>query len=59
MKGFVWKMTSNVKDIEIQDSLMFTPNGPMPCKEILIKVNLEKIRAYKMISCNWAFQLQT
>ena len=58
IKGFVWKMTSNIKDIEIQDSLMFTPNGPMPCKEILINVKLEKIRAYKMIFCNWAFELQ-
>jgi len=58
IKGFVWKMTSNIKDIEIQDSLMFTPNGPTSCKEILINVKLEKIRAYKMIFCNWAFELQ-
>ena len=57
-KGFVWKMTSDNQDINIQDSVMFTPKGPIPCKEIMINMKLEKIRAYKNISCNWAFQLQ-
>ncbi len=58
LKGFVWKMTSDNQDIVIRDSVMFTPKGPTPCKEIMIIMKLEKIRAYKMISCNWAFQLQ-
>ena len=57
-KGFVWKMTSDNQDINIQDSVMFTPKGPVPCKEIMINMKLEKIRAYKNISCNWALQLQ-
>ena len=56
--GFVWKMSSDNKDIDIKDSVMFTPKGPVPCKEIMINMKLEKIRAYKFISCNWAFQLQ-
>ena len=57
-KGFVWKMSSDNQDIDIKDSVMFTPKGPVPCKEIMINMKLEKIRAYKFISCNWAFQLQ-
>ena len=57
-KGFVWKMSSDKQDIDIKDSVMFTPKGPVPCKEIMINMKLEKIRAYKFISCNWAFQLQ-
>tara|TARA_B100000508_G_scaffold136282_1_gene129111 strand:- start:130 stop:1371 length:1242 start_codon:yes stop_codon:yes gene_type:complete len=57
-KGFVWKMSTNVKNINLEDSVMFTPNGPKPCKELSIILNLEKIRAYKSISCNWAFELQ-
>ena len=57
-KGFVWKMSSDNQDIDINDSVMFTPKGPVPCKEIMINMKLEKIRAYKFISCNWAFQLQ-
>ena len=57
-KGFVWKMSSDNQDIDIKDSVMFTPKGPVPCKEIMINIKLEKIRAYKFISCNWAFQLQ-
>ena len=57
-KGFVWKMSSDNQDIDIKDSVMFTPRGPVPCKEIMINMKLEKIRAYKFISCNWAFQLQ-
>ena len=57
-KGFVWKMTTDNKDINIRDSVMFTPKGAIPCKEIMINMKLEKIRAYKNISCNWAFQLQ-
>ena len=51
-------MSSDNQDIDIKDSVMFTPKGPVPCKEIMINMKLEKIRAYKMISCNWAFQLQ-
>ena len=58
-KGFVWKMSSDNQDIDIKDSVMLTPKGPVPCKEIMINMKLEKIRAYKFISCNWAFQLQT
>ena len=57
-KGFVWKMSSDNQDIDIKDSVMFTPKGSVPCKEIMINMKLEKIRAYKFISCNWAFQLQ-
>ena len=57
-KGYVWKMSSNNKNISIENSVMFTPNGPKPCKELSIILNLEKIRAYKSISCNWAFELQ-
>ena len=57
-KGYVWKMSSNNKNISIENSVMFTPNGPKPCKELSITLNLEKIRAYKSISCNWAFELQ-
>ena len=57
-KGFVWKMSTNVNNISLEDSVMFTPNGPKPCKELSIILNLEKIRAYKSISCNWAFELQ-
>mgnify|MGYP005696785267 FL=1 len=57
-KGYVWKMSSNNKNISIENSVMFTPNGPKPCKELNIILNLEKIRAYKSISCNWAFELQ-
>ncbi len=57
-KGFVWKMSSNIKNISLENSVMFTPNGPRACKELSIILNLEKIRAYKSISCNWAFELQ-
>ena len=57
-KGFVWKMISSNQNITIQDSLMFTPKGPKSCKQIIINISLEKIRAYKSISCNWTFQLQ-
>ena len=57
-KGFVWKMSSNIKNISIEDSIMFTPKGQEHCKELSIILNLEKIRAYKSISCNWAFELQ-
>ncbi len=57
-KGYVWKMSSNNKNISIANSVMFTPNGPKPCKELSIILDLEKIRAYKSISCNWAFELQ-
>ena len=49
---------SNVKNISIEDSVIFTPKGPESCKELRIILNLEKIRAYKNISCNWAFELQ-
>ena len=55
-KGFVWKMSA--ENISTQESMMFTPQGHTPCKQIIIHINLEKIRAYKTISCNWAFQLQ-
>ncbi len=57
-KGYVWKMSSNHKNISIENSVMFTPNGPKPCKGLSIILDLEKIRAYKSISCNWAFELQ-
>ena len=57
-KGYVWKMSSNNKNISIENSVMFTPNGPKPCKELSIILDLGKIRAYKSISCNWAFELQ-
>ena len=57
-KGFVWKMSSNIKNILLENSVMFTPNGQKSCNEIRIILNLEKIRAYKSISCNWAFELQ-
>tara|TARA_A200000113_G_scaffold81643_1_gene72658 strand:- start:172 stop:1716 length:1545 start_codon:yes stop_codon:yes gene_type:complete len=57
-KGYVWKMSSNHKNISIENSVMFTPSGPKPCKGLSIILDLEKIRAYKSISCNWAFELQ-
>ena len=57
-KGFVWKMTSNNQNINIQDSVMFGLHGPVQCKEIMITMRLDAIRAYKTISCNWAFELQ-
>ena len=57
-KGFIWKMSSNNNNIRIENSVIFTPNGPKPCKELCIILNLEKIRAYKSISCNWIFELQ-
>jgi hypothetical protein len=28
------------------------------CKQIIINLNLEKIRAYKTISCEWLLTLQ-
>ncbi len=59
IKGFVWKMSSNTQNILLQDSIMFTNNGNFPCKQIVINVKLDKIRAYKKISCNWTFQLQS
>jgi len=57
-KGYVWKMSSNHKNISIENSVMFNPSGPKPCKGLSIILDLEKIRAYKSISCNWAFELQ-
>jgi hypothetical protein len=51
-------MSSNHKNISIENSVMFTPSGPKPCKGLNIILDLEKIRAYKSISCNWAFELQ-
>ena len=57
-KGYVWKMSSNHKNLSIENSVMFTPSGPKPCKGLCIILDLEKIRAYKSISCNWAFELQ-
>ena len=59
LKGFVWKMTASNNNISIQDSVMFGPNGPIQCKEIMIIMRLETIRAHKSISCDWAFQLQS
>ena len=57
-KGFVWKLSADNQNISTQDSVMFTPTGLLPCKQIIINIKLEKIRAYKTISCNWLFQLQ-
>jgi uncharacterized heparinase superfamily protein len=57
-KGFVWKMTSSNQNINIQDSVMFGLNGPVPCKEIMITMRIETIRAHNTISCDWGFQLQ-
>src|SRR6056300_242087 len=59
LKGFVWKMTASNDNISIQDSVMFGPNGPIQCKEIMIIMRLETIRAHKSISCDWAFHLQS
>ena len=57
-KGFVWKLSAKNRNISIQDSVMFTPKGLLPCKQIIINIKLDKIRAYKTISCDWLFQLQ-
>ena len=57
-KGFVWKLSAENQNISTQDSVMFTPEGLLPCKQIVINIKLDKIRAYKTIACNWLFQLQ-
>ena len=57
-KGFVWKMTTSNQNINIQNSVMFGLNGPVPCKEIMITMRIETIRAHNTISCDWGFQLQ-
>ena len=57
-KGFVWKLSAENQNISTQDSVMFTPEGLLPCKQIVINIKLDKIRADKTIACNWLFQLQ-
>ena len=57
-KGFVWKLYAGNQNLISQDSVMFTPEGLVKCKQIIINLNLEKIRAYKTISCDWLLTLQ-
>ena len=57
-KGFIWKMITDSQNVTTHDSIMFFPSGSIPCKQIIISVNLDEIRVNKSISCNWAFQLQ-
>ena len=57
-KGFTWKFSVKGQTISTQKSVMFTSKGPLECKQIIINVKLDKIRAYKLISCDWAFELQ-
>ena len=57
-KGFTWKFSVKNYTIFTQDSMMFTSKGPLKCKQIIVNVKLEKIRAYKNISCDWSFVLQ-
>ena len=57
-KGFVWKLYAGNQNLITQDSVMFTPKGLVQCKQIIINLNLEKIRAYKTISCDWLLTLQ-
>jgi hypothetical protein len=57
-KGFVWKLYAGNQNLITQDSVMFTPKGLVQCKQIIINLNLEKIRAYKTISCEWLLTLQ-
>ncbi|MDC0093980.1 heparinase II/III family protein [Alphaproteobacteria bacterium] len=57
-KGFTWKFSVRNQSISTQDSVMFTSKGPLECKQIIINIKLDKIRAYKLISCDWAFELQ-
>ena len=51
-------MITDSQNVTTHDSIMFFPSGPIPCKQIIISVNLDEIRVNKSISCNWAFQLQ-
>lgn len=57
-KGFIWKMITNNKNINIQNSIMFFPSNQIACKQIIIKIKLDNIRSNKIESCNWAFELQ-
>ena len=57
-KGFTWKLSVENQNISTHNSMMFTSKGPLECQQIIIHIKLDKIRAYKLISCNWAFELQ-